>query len=111
MGTLKLIMAAIFILSGCATNPTEGMTPAEAKAYKVQAEYVRANNRILKNEAILTASANCKVAGMIWYAKGFSPFDYRRMERDPTWLPKNAHPFDFSCVSQAQLNAYMRRAF
>jgi len=109
MVILKLIVAAIFILSGCATNPTEGMTPAEAKAYGVQAEYERTDRRIRLHEAILTARAQCKAANMVWWTHRFNAFENRRMVRDPTWLPKHASTFDFACLSQHQAADIMRR--
>jgi len=109
MVTLKLIAAAIFILlAGCATNPTEGMTPAEAQSYELQAEYERANRRILMHESILTARADCDAANMTWLLEGFSSFDIRRMDRDPTWLPKNAHPADFACLSSYEVRQITR---
>ena len=108
MGILKLIIAAIFILSGCAANPTEGMTPAEAKAYELKAEHERADKLILKHEAILSARANCKADHMVWVIQDIGYFDRRRMERDSTWLPKYVSMLDFACITNGEFRRILR---
>ena len=108
MDTLRLMIAAIFILSGCAESPTKGMTPAEAQAYEVQANYERDNRRILTHEAILTARAQCHADNMVWMVQRQSASDSRRMSRDPTWLPRNVSVFDFSCATQYEASAALR---
>lgn len=98
MDILKLIAVAVFILSGCA-SPTKGMTPEQATAYTVQAEYERIERRDRRHDDIFAARRACKEDGYVWWIKSFSSFDVRRMDRDPNWLPRNAHLFDFACMS------------
>lgn len=109
MGTLKLIMAVIFILSGCAGNPTEGMTPDEAEAYKVKAEYERQDYLIQKNESIIAARTRCKATNSVWIADGFSPLEHRKMKRDPLWIPRHASHLDFACMTQSDFRLMMDR--
>ena len=98
MDILKLIAVVIFILSGCA-SPTKGMTPEQAVAYEVKAEYVREDKRLQRHEEIFAARAQCKAHNMVWWTMRFSSFENRRMDRDPTYLPRHAHMFDFACTS------------
>ncbi len=99
MDILKSIAVVIFILSGCA-SPTKGMTPDQAEAYEVQAQYAREDRRIKRHDEIFSARASCKAHNYVWWITGhFSSFDRRKMDRNPNWLPRNASIHDFGCAS------------
>lgn len=109
MDTLKLIAVVTFILSGCA-SPTKGMTPEQAEAYEVKAEYAREDRRIKRHDEIFAARASCKAHNMVWWTVNVSSFDVRRMSRDPNWLPKNASTLDFACTTARDASRIVNRA-
>ena len=110
MDILRSIMVAFFILllAAC-VNPTKGMTTAQAEAYHVKAEYEREDRRIKRRDEIFSARALCYAHNYTWWTVGFSPSENRRMDRDPNWLPRTAHMFDFACTSAYETNQLIRQ--
>lgn len=106
----SIVVVAFILLLGACASPTKGMTPDQAAAYKVQAQYEREDRRAKRHDAIFAARDTCSAYGYVWWTSGFSSFETRRMKRDPNWLPKHAHVFDFACTTARDAQDIINRA-
>ena len=109
MGILKLILTAVFILSAGCANPTKGMTPEQATAYKEQAKYEALAKRDKRHDDIRSARKGCKDSGGVWFVRGrFSASERMRMNRHEDWLPSHAYLMDFACASHGDAARIIR---
>lgn len=86
------------------------MTPEQAAAYEVNAEYERENRIIKRHDEVFAARINCKARHMVWWLDGFTTFEIKRMSRDENWLPRHASTFNFSCLTAGETERVIKRA-